>query len=69
MDCPSPEGFHAKSDCKLIYGNKIRPQLTLVQFIYSRVKSKKRVENRKDEKKNNNNDNNNKQKKTNWYNG
>ena len=51
MDCsPSFEGFHSKLDCKLTNGNKNKTQLTLVWFIWFRVKKKKEEQNRNDGK-------------------
>ena len=43
MDCsPSFEGFHTQLDCKLTNDNKNQTQLTLVWFIWFRVKKKKK---------------------------
>ena len=51
MDCsPSFEGFHTQLDCKLTNGNKNQTQLTLVWFIWFRVKKKKEEQNRNDGK-------------------
>ena len=50
MDCsPSFEGFHTQLDCKLTNDNKNQTQLTLVWFIWFRVK-KKEQQNRNDGK-------------------
>ena len=44
MDSPNFEGFHAQLDCKFTYGNKNQTQLTLVQYIYSFVYRKKKIQ-------------------------